>query len=67
MTEQFFRDSDDIVIFNIPIKQEHDSYHNDDIDDTCSARIFTIIQHWLIYKYSTAFSDSFNTDSSYNM
>ena len=54
-TEQFFRDSADIVIFNIPIKEENDSYNNDDVDNAYSARIFTIIQHRLTYTFTTRF------------
>ena len=53
MTEQLFRDNTNIVLFYIPVTKVNDSSNNDDVDDVCSDRIFTISQHRLDYAFTT--------------
>ena len=53
MTEQLFRDNTNIALFHIPVTKVNDSSNNDDVDDACSSRIFTIIQHRLDYAFIT--------------
>ena len=53
MTEKLSSDSTDIVIFYIPVRNENDSYHNDNVDDVYSARRVTILQHRLDYAFTT--------------
>ena len=47
MTKQLSRDSAGLVLFDVPVQKEIDSYHNDDVDGACSARVFTIIPYQL--------------------
>ena len=53
LTKKYYGDSTDIVIFNIPVTNTNDSFHNDNIDDVCSARFFTILQHRLDYAFTS--------------
>ena len=55
MTEQLSRDSAGLVLFDVPVQKEIDSYHNDDVDGACSARGFTIISYRLEYTFTTRF------------
>ena len=55
MTKQLFRDSASIVLLGIPVKKKIDSYHNDDVKDACTARVFTIIPHRLDYAFTARY------------